>query len=146
MICGYYGYGNVGDEAVLPMIIRQCLRHYERVTVMSKKPKKDTKKYGVKCISRYSLFGFFSNFKSGDILIFGGGNLLQNQTSQRSLAYYLTFALLAKLKKGKVALVRGGIGALHGDFAQKAVSLFGFTLLLQKQYTCRPSPWTSGRH
>ncbi|MBR2951669.1 MAG: glycosyltransferase [Clostridia bacterium] len=124
MICGYYGYGNVGDEAVLPMIIRQCLRHYGRVTVMSKKPKKDTKKYGVKCISRYSLFGFFSNFKSDDILIFGGGNLLQNQTSQRSLAYYLTFALLAKLKKGKVALVRGGIGALHGVFAQKAVSLF----------------------
>lgn len=49
---------------------------------------------------------------------------MQNQTSQRSLAYYLTVALLAKLKKGRVALVRGGIGALHGDCAQKAVSLF----------------------
>ena len=134
MLCGYYGYGNIGDEATLPLIIHKCLRYYERVTVMSCHPKQDTKKYGVKCIGRFSILSFLKNFHYGDLLIFGGGNLLQNQTSQRSLLYYLLIAILAKIKKGRIAIVRGGIGDLHGRFSKKAVEL----LLKNCDYiTCR---------
>lgn len=124
MLCGYYGYGNVGDETVLPMILQKCKRYTERITVMSRNPHKDQRRYGVKCIGRYSLLGFMNSFHCGDILIFGGGNLFQNQTSQRSLIYYLTVALLSKIKKGKIAIVRGGIGELHGSYSQKAVGMF----------------------
>ncbi len=124
MLCGYYGYGNPGDEAVLPMIIKKCSRHFDRITVMSRTPQKDQKKYGVPCINRFSIFTFLRSFRCKDILVLGGGNLLQNQTSHRSLVYYLFISTVAKMKKGKIAIVRGGIGELHGLLAQKATNLF----------------------
>lgn len=122
ILCGYYGYGNMGDEAALPLILKKCDRYSDRLIVMSKNPSVDRKKYGVRCISRYAPLAFLRNFHRGDVLILGGGNLLQNQTSRRSLAYYLTVCALARLKGGKIAVIRGGLGTIIGERSQKAVA------------------------
>ncbi len=90
VISGYYGYGNIGDDAVLASIIdsiRDALPD-ATFTVLSCHPRKTAEKYGVNSRLRY--FAPLScALRSSRVLISGGGTLLQSRTSTRSLYYYL---------------------------------------------------------
>ena len=67
----------------------------------------------VKC-SRY-----FESVEKADLLISGGGSLLQNVTSGRSLYYYMGVLFLAKLVHTPIMLYAQGIGPIYGKFARR---------------------------
>lgn len=114
VICGYHGFANSGDEALLKAMI-DILKRKEPdllITVLSMHPESTKKLYNVNSVYRYNLFKVYNLFKSSDLFIFGGGSLLQDVTSKRSLYYYLTILNMA-LKSGiKVMLYGNGIGPL----------------------------------
>ena len=114
VISGYYGFGNNGDDALLLAITKEIKSLYPdaEITVLSKSPKKTEKQYHVRSVNRYNVFSVLNALHRCDMLISGGGTLVQDATSTKSLIYYLTVIRIAKFFKKKVMLYANGIGPL----------------------------------
>jgi len=112
-VSGYYGFGNTGDEAIL-MSLLQILRRTPKaeVTVLSAYPKRTFKEHGVKSVSRINPLSVIASILNCDILISGGGGLLQDATSSRSLLYYLGVIFLGCLFRKRVVLLAQSIGPI----------------------------------
>ena len=120
-ILGYYGYDNCGDDALLHAILNHMFekRPYLSPTVLSYKPSKTEKDYGVKCINRFNIFEIKKLFKKVKLFIAGGGSLIQDVTSTKSLLYYLLIIRLAKRCSLPVMLYGNGIGPITKPFNKK---------------------------
>lgn len=115
VISGYYGFKNVGDDAMLMAIIDN-LKMYKknlRILVLSKNPIETRRIYNVDSISRINLIQILYIMKNSKLFISGGGSLIQDNTSTRSLIYYLGMIWLAKKMKMKVMIYANGIGPLN---------------------------------
>ncbi|NLL06470.1 MAG: polysaccharide pyruvyl transferase CsaB [Clostridiaceae bacterium] len=115
VISGYYGFKNVGDDAMLMAIIDN-LKMYKndiRIMVLSKNPIETRRTYNVDAANRVNLIQILSIMRNSKLLISGGGSLIQDNTSTRSLIYYLGMIWLAKKMKMKVMIYANGIGPLN---------------------------------
>lgn len=124
VIGGYYGYGSLGDEAVLSVLIREIKNRYGDydITVLSASPVKMKKLYGVKCVHRYDALAVARELWQAELYISGGGSLIQDATSLRSLRYYCRLIRLAKSLGTKVYAYANGIGPLERtDVASSAL-------------------------
>ena len=123
VISGYYGFKNSGDDAILMAIVNnlRALKPNIRISVLSMNPKETRRIYGVDSINRFNFFAIYKLLKNSKLFINGGGSLLQDITSTRSLMYYLgTIRLALKLNK-KVMIYANGIGPIHKKKNEKAV-------------------------
>ena len=118
LISGYYGFNNAGDEALLTAILASlyAIEPEADITVISGNPSETTTKHRVKSLFRFDAGKILSALGRADLLISGGGSLLQDVTSKRSLAYYLSIIALAKLRGKKVMLFAQGIGPIRSGF------------------------------
>lgn len=91
------------------------------LVVLSSDPSGTKSLHEVQAVERMKPGELISAIKETDLLISGGGSLLQNTTSTRSLAYYLGVILLAKRYRKKVMVYAQGIGPLIGYPARRAV-------------------------
>ena len=101
VISGYYGFANAGDEAMLTAIIKS-LRSTEKsveLTVISGNPEMTSAQHQVNSIHRFNFFEIIKSLHGCDLLISGGGSLLQDVTSMRSLLYYLSILALGVILK-----------------------------------------------
>lgn len=87
VLCGYYGMGNGGDEALLATLL-QMLPQDIQPLVLSASPKATETLHQVEASDRYSVFGLINAFKQSDLFIWGGGSLMQDATSARNPIYY----------------------------------------------------------
>lgn len=117
LISGYYGFKNSGDDALLKAIIRDLKRCKEspNIVVLSANPRETMDDYRVKAISRINPVSIIRHMKNAEMLISGGGTLIQDRTSTKSLWYYLKIISLALHKKLKVMLYSNGIGPLERE-------------------------------
>ncbi len=142
VISGYYGFGNLGDEAILHVLLEELRsRKLEEEAgaeaeedgiepvVLSAAPRETARLYGVRAVDRWNLRELRRELRTADAFISGGGGLLQDETSRRSALYYL--ALLAYARRhGPVYLVGQGLGPLRSRFltawARRVVSKAAF--------------------
>ena len=118
VISGYYGFNNAGDEALLTAILAS-LRAVEPkadITVISGNPGNTIAKHQVKSLYRFAAVRLLRAIGEADLVISGGGSLLQDVTSMRSLLYYLSIIAAAKWKGRKVMLFAQGIGPIRNRF------------------------------
>ena len=123
LLSGYYGFDNAGDEAVLYAIIR-ALRQADPemdITVLSNQPEKTAQAFDVKVVDRWSKGGLVKAVKNCDILVSGGGSLLQDVTSKNGIIYYLGIIKLAQILKKKVMIYAQGIGPVNHGRNRKLV-------------------------
>jgi polysaccharide pyruvyl transferase CsaB len=121
LISGYYGFANAGDEAMLTSIV-DSLREEEPnldITVISGNPKMTAELHQVKAIPRFDILSVMQAMAKADLLLSGGGSLLQDVTSTKSLFYYLSILALAKLMGKKVVLFAQGIGPINSSWARR---------------------------
>ena len=120
VVSGYYGSKNAGDEAMLAAMLEVVtdLDPEIDITVISANPEDTRQRHGVKAVSWLSVPAVLSALSGADLLISGGGSLLQNVTSGRSLYYYLGVIFLARLVGTPVMLYAQGIGPVYGGFAR----------------------------
>jgi len=121
LISGYYGYDNLGDEAVLETIlnnIRSVIEDSE-ITVLSSNPMATTAKYDVNSVGRSSIMGVIKALSKCDVLISGGGSLLQDVTSRLSIFYYLLIIMFGRMMGKKVMIYSQGIGPIRKPFNRR---------------------------
>ncbi len=112
VICGAYGKGNAGDEAILGAILNE-FRSIDKdmpFYIMSRKPKETRLKAKANSFYIFDLFSFWKALKKTQVFINGGGTLIQDATSTRSLLYYLYTLKAAKKRGCKVIMYGCGIG------------------------------------
>lgn len=107
LVSGYYGFGNLGDEALLSGMLSGL--RTEGLTVLSQHPARTRALHGV--ASTHRLTGLTAIARH-DAIISGGGGLLQDQTSARSLRYYLGVITLAKRLGKRVVVYGQSVGPL----------------------------------
>jgi polysaccharide pyruvyl transferase CsaB len=109
LLSGYYGYGNIGDEAVLESIIKGLRERDPEIKITVLSPR------------RYKLFSIFFQLLQTDVFISGGGTLFQNATSNHSFLYYIGLVWLAKLLRKKVMVFAQGFGPLNGRINRRSI-------------------------
>ena len=111
-VSGYYGFHNLGDDSILHAISAMFRRFPVPVqlTVLSGDPEDTLRQYGLNAAPRFSPAGLLRTLRECDILISGGGSLLQDTTSSLSLLYYVAVIRLAQLLKKPVVVYANGIG------------------------------------
>lgn len=123
LISGYYGFGNTGDESLLKAIIDslRCERTDIGITVLSADPKNTSMQFNVNSINRINFLSISKHMRKAGLLISGGGSLLQNATSRKSLLYYLCIIKMAKRHGMKIMLYANGIGPIYDESNKKRV-------------------------
>ncbi|MGM9572786.1 MAG: polysaccharide pyruvyl transferase CsaB [Hominicoprocola sp.] len=124
LISGYYGFDNIGDESILRTLITSLREKIPdcRLTVLSHNPASTREKYGVEAVERMSPGAILRAVRQCDMLISGGGSLLQDVTSSKSIHYYLFIIRLAKLLRKKVFIYSQGIGPIDHAFNRRATA------------------------
>lgn len=121
-ISGYYGFKNFGDEAILSVLVNhlKSLQNSD-ITVFSSDVEYTEKTYGVKAVKRFCLKNVLKTIKDCDVLVSGGGSLLQDVTSLKSLIYYAFIIAMGLFFNKKVVIFAQGIGPLNSNVAQNIV-------------------------
>lgn len=123
-ILGYYGYRNSGDDAILKSIIDQLRINNKElsIVVFSNDPYETRTFYKVQSVHRFHPFKIPSLLSRTRLFIAGGGTLIQDGTSSRSLWYYLFMLHLAKKKGNSTVLLANGLGPLTRKKNRKVAS------------------------
>lgn len=119
LVSGYFGFRNMGDEAILKGLIDGIRREAEdtQIVVLSADPEFTKSKYAVRAIDRMDFVCIDREMKTMDLFVSGGGSLLQDTTSSRSLHYYLALLTLAKKRhKKKTMIYSQGVGPINRAF------------------------------
>ncbi len=117
LICGAYGKGNRGDNTILSAIVGQ-LTHIDPelpITVLSRDPGETRVCASVPAVYTFRPLKSRRILKRSRLYISGGGTLMQDATSTRSLLYYLYSIRQAKKAGCKVMLYGCGIGPISRE-------------------------------
>lgn len=118
LISGYHGFRNTGDEAVLLATVeglRQRLPEAE-IVVLSAEPAATAAEYQVEAAERWQHRAIWHELRRADLLVQGGGSLIQDVTSRHSALYYLGILHLARLARTPYMIFAQGIGPLRSSF------------------------------
>ncbi len=125
-VSGYYGCGNAGDEAVLAGIKEALQRQAgdeAQMIVLSQNPAETRRLHGLAAVDRMNLSMVRRVLSETDLLLSGGGSLLQDTTSIRSLLYYLWIIRLAYSQGVPAMFYAQGIGPLRRALSRTLVRM-----------------------
>ncbi len=114
-VCGAYGRGNAGDEAILQSILQE-IRELDpdvRICVVSRNPAETRLTHRVQAIHTFHLPAFARLSRRCKLYLNGGGSLIQDVTSRRSLWFYLYTLWQARRQKVPVVMYGCGIGPVE---------------------------------
>ncbi|HEY9879999.1 MAG TPA: polysaccharide pyruvyl transferase CsaB [Leptolyngbyaceae cyanobacterium] len=117
LLCGYYGMGNGGDEALLASLL-QMLPAGVTPVVLSGNPVETARRYGVEAVPRKAPLAVLQAMRSADAFIWGGGSLMQDATSLQNPLYYGGLMAIAQILGLKTVAWGQGIGPLHRAFSK----------------------------
>ena len=112
VICGAYGRGNAGDDAILEAILQE-MRSIDPdmpITVLTRDPKATRLAYRVRTAGRMDVLTWKKAMRHAALYINGGGSLIQDVTSRRSLWFYLHNIRAAHRAGCRVQMYGCGIG------------------------------------
>lgn len=117
LICGAYGRHNSGDNAILSAIVSQfrALDPDLPICALSRRPKETACSSGVRSIFLFNLLKSGRCLRKTKLYLSGGGTLLQDATSTRSLLFYLLSIRQAKRAGCRVMLYGCGVGPISHE-------------------------------
>ena len=119
VLSGYFGFKNFGDEAILSVLVNKLKELNQSVTVISSNPEYTKSKFKhIRSIYTFNLRDILGAIIKSDYLISGGGSLLQDVTSLKSLIYYLSVIFFGLLFGKKVIIFAQGIGPINNGFGK----------------------------
>lgn len=112
VLCGYYGMGNGGDEALLATLLQLLPPGVEPIA-LSGNPAETERRYGIAAVPRKSPRALVQALRSSQALVWGGGSLMQDASSWASPLYYAGLMLLARALGLRTIAWAQGVGPLH---------------------------------
>ncbi|MCL4368309.1 MAG: polysaccharide pyruvyl transferase family protein [Actinobacteria bacterium] len=131
LIAGYYGFGNLGDEAILSGMLHD-LRTLEpdlRFIVASADPQLTNHTHGVTAIDARDLPEVVTTMEQSDLVLLGGGGLFHDyweadprsvlSANQEGQAYYAAIPLLARMLGKRCMIYAAGVGPLRTENSRR---------------------------
>ena len=116
VVSGYIGFDNFGDEAIAHVLCQKLKSAgAKKITLISSNPQKTSEIHGV---NSCGMLNFLPALLESDILISGGGSLLQDVTSLKSLLYYLFVIFSALFLRKRVQIYAQGIGPINSKIGK----------------------------
>ncbi len=114
MLSGYYGTHNFGDDITLNAIIQNISKEYplKNITILNHSKKNDYKDKRIRVIHRFDLLHILPMMRKSKLFMLGGGSLLQDVTSNRSIFFYLFMLRFANKLGCKTMIYGNGIGPI----------------------------------
>lgn len=115
VICGAYGMGNSGDNVILNNIVAQ-LKNIDPdmpIWAISRNPTETRLVARVESLYSFNLLKVCRLFRRTKLYVSGGGTLMQDATSTRSLLYYLHSIRQAARRGNRVMLYGCGVGPIN---------------------------------
>ncbi|MNY01138.1 colanic acid biosynthesis protein [compost metagenome] len=125
VVSGYYGFGNLGDEAILATIVQQLGARCELV-VLSANPEQTEAAFGVRAIPRLDLKAIARELRGASLFLSGGGGLMQDVTGPVSVPYYGGLMTIARVLGVPNMVFGQGVGPL-GQSLSRMLTRFAFS-------------------
>lgn len=124
VLSGYYGFGNLGDEAVLAGLVATFRAALPEAVlhVASADPAGTRRVHQVEAFHRYHWPEFCHRLRTCDAFVSGGGSLFQDVTSRRSLYYYLGTLALADCFRRPTMVCGQGVGPIRSAGARRVAA------------------------
>ncbi len=121
ILCGAYGMDNAGDDAILEAILQEIheLDPDIPIRVLSRNPIETRITYREHAFHTFNLFAFTRAVLQSGIYLSGGGNLVQDTTSRRSLWFYLFTIFWANKLGCRVFMYGCGVGPVNSPFNRR---------------------------
>ena len=119
LIWGGDSWANQGDDAILAGTIAalRSVNPQAGITVASARPEWTARRHGVKAVQRVGP-GLLAALWQADCVLWGGGQMLQNESSKPFLWFHLTFVTLALALRKPVICYAQGAGQISGRFSR----------------------------
>ena len=122
LVSGYYGFGNTGDEAIALAITRELKKLGHTPVLLSQTPAETARLYGCQSVARMKPAALLPALVGANMVLSGGGGLLQDKTSRRTLSYYLAVIRLGRLLGKRVVVFNQSIGPLSASGGKQVVA------------------------
>jgi polysaccharide pyruvyl transferase CsaB len=122
LLSGYFGCGNVGDDAIMLGFVHGLGDTKHSITVLSGSPEETFRNYGFTSVQRKDMAAVKVAIQKCDVLVYPGGSIFQDVTSFKSAVYYQQVVKMAKNAGKKVALLGQGVGPLNSFFGKRAAA------------------------
>ena len=117
-LMGYFGFSNLGDEITLSAAKDILQKHsISKISVLTGNPDGENP-LGVKLYDRSSPVDIARAVNECDIFVMCGGNLLQNETSERSLLYYEQLLRYVRSRGKSIYMLSSGFGEVRGGLGR----------------------------
>ncbi|MBP3313342.1 MAG: polysaccharide pyruvyl transferase CsaB [Oscillospiraceae bacterium] len=143
MVCGAYGRDNAGDDAILQAIVRQ-MRSIDKdipIYVLTRKPLQTALRHRVGTVYTFNYFAYRKALRHTALYLNGGGSLIQDVTSSRSLWYYLLSIATARKMGNQVLMYGCGIGPVNKGFnrrlAGKIIDKYAHAITLREDLSLK---------
>ena len=107
-LVGYYGYGNFGDEMLMEESLK-LLKELGFRKIYTLYPRRIDLK-NVVTVEKGNIMGVIGAILKSDVVFFGGGGLLQDETSLRSFVFYSAIAIISRMFRKRVVFFGNGFG------------------------------------
>ena len=127
LISGYYGFDNLGDEAILEQLLSEVKAANvadNDIVVLSSQPELTSKQFSVRSINRWNLTEIIGLLPQTKLFISGGGGLFQDSQSIKSIIYYGGLIAAARTLGSKILIYAQGIGPLKQTISQNLTKQF----------------------
>lgn len=122
LITAFIGSDNLGDKAIFRTILREVSKPNSRqVTALSINPER-TKQYGIDARYAKSIIDIVRGIKETDVVLMGGGGIIQDQSSILNFLYYSFQMFLARIYNKPLILCFVGVGPLRFGFSRHILS------------------------
>ncbi len=120
VVSGYYGFDNLGDEAILEELIGELSEFVDKqnIVILSQNPEVTAARYGVRAQDRWQLADIASLLSQTRLFISGGGGLFQDTESVKSVIYYGGLVSMARALGAKVLVYAQGIGPIRSTLGK----------------------------
>lgn len=135
LFCGYFGFGNLGDEAILQALAAEVRRRRPDIELAALAgPCGLGESVEVEPVPRSSGAAVRTALRRSRIVCIGPGGIYQDSTSIRSCAWYAWLAWAARRRGCRIAHIAQGIGPLRSAIGRR---LAGWALAMGEAVTVR---------
>lgn len=121
LVAGWIGSTNLGDELIYAALVRKLRARQVEPIAISVDANQTRLTHRTRAVDANDPVAMWRAGELSDALLFGGGGLLQDETSPLNLPYHLSRTVPTRARRRPVGVVGLGVGAVTGRLGRTLV-------------------------